>query len=52
MTNEEMVEKLPEKFKEFALESGIGLIFQEDWEPWFECWKDGYHTGAEEWNDN
>lgn len=60
MTNEEIdlainkqkVEKLPIKFKEFALENGISLDYEPDWKAWFECWEDGYNTGAEEWNDN
>ena len=52
MTNKKRVEKLHPKFKEFAKESGISLEYAKDWIPWYECWEDGYHAGAEDWNDN
>ncbi len=37
-------------FEEMADQQGYG-DYQEDWEPWWDCWFAGYCQGAEEWKD-
>lgn len=40
------LEECNPKFIGWAVEQGVGLEHRDDWEPWLQCWLDGYTSGV------
>jgi len=38
-------------FKDWAEDFGIDLRYEDDWMPWWECWKNGYEKGRSDVKD-
>lgn len=39
-------------FTKFAHTQGISLDSEEDWGPWWDCWKSGYDQGEDDYMEH